>query len=181
MARLTKRELSENERGVSDVLSIAFMFLIVVFAGVLLHSYRIDTINSAVNRQLQLKTEYLYRTLELSQVENYSLSYLSAIAENVMEIAPQVVPGDYLISRVDNVLSYFSSPGYAIMVKVTYENSSWEQVHPSEAWTLAENLEKFAEIEKFTFSGKITIIIAEAVENSRIRQADASLTLFKLR
>ncbi|MFH1821019.1 MAG: hypothetical protein ABH852_01040 [Methanobacteriota archaeon] len=172
MARLMRRKLSRDDRGVSDVLSIAFMFLIVIFAGVLLHSYRFDTINSATNRQLQLKTEYLYRTLELSRVENYSLSYLGALAENVIGVTPQVVPGEYLRSRVDDALSYLRSPGYAVIIELTHENSSWVQVYPSDIGTPS------ADVEKFTFSGRVTIIIAEAGEN-RVAQADASLTMFK--
>ncbi|MBC7219594.1 MAG: hypothetical protein H5T49_05650, partial [Hadesarchaea archaeon] len=104
MASLKPRLVRES-RGVSDILPIAFMFLIVVFAGVLLHSYRFGAINSAVNRQMQLKAEYLYRTLETSQVENYSLSYLGAVAENVVGISPQIVPGDYLRERLDILLA----------------------------------------------------------------------------
>ena len=174
MARLMRRRLSSDERGVSDILSIAFMFLIVVFAGVLLHSYRFGTINSAANRQLQLKTEYLYRTLELSQVENYSLSYLGALAENVIGITPQVFPADYLHSRVDDVLSYLRSPDYAVLIEITHENSSWVQVYPNDVGMPA------SDVTKFTFSGKVTIIIAKAGEN-RVAQANASLTMFKVK
>lgn len=174
MARLTECKLFREGGGVSDILSIAFMFLIVVLAGVLLHSYRYDAINSAANRQLQLKTEYLYRTLELSHVDDYTLSYLDAIAENVLGIAPQVVPGDYLRSRVDNALFYLRPPGYAVVLELTHENSSWVQVCPSDAGTPAPD------VEKFIFSGKVTIIIAEAGEN-RVAQADASLTIFNWR
>jgi len=170
---LMRRRLLRDERGVSDILSIAFMFLIVVFAGVLLHSYRFDAINSASDRQLQLKTEYLYRTLELSQVDNYSLSYFGAVAENLMGITPQVVPGDYLQSRVDIALSYLRPPGYAVMIRLVHENSSWEQLYPGDAGIPGN------EVEKFTFSGKITVIIAKAGEN-RVAQADASLTVFKI-
>lgn len=173
MACLMRRRLSEDDRGVSDILSIAFMFLIVVFAGVLLHSYRLGTISSASDRQLQLKTEYLYKTLEIAQVENYSLSYLGALAENVIGVTPQVVPGDYLHSRIDGLLSYLRSPGYAVMVELTHENSLWVQVYPSDAGTPSN-------VEKFTFSGKVTIIIAEAGEN-RVAQANASLAMFRSR
>lgn len=180
MARLMRRRLSEDDRGVSDILSIAFMFLIVVFAGVLLHSYMSNIISSSSDRQLQLKTEYLYRTLELSQVENYSISYLEALAENVAGITPQVILGDYLYARVDNVLSYLRSSGYAVMVEVIYdENSYWRQVYPSDARVLVENAEKFANVEKFTFSGKVTIIIAET--EGKIARENATLIMFKWR
>jgi len=172
MAGLRSLRSSRDERGVSDVLSLAFMFLLVILAGVLLHSYRFGTISSASDRQLQLKTEYLYRTLELSQVENYSLSYLGALAENVIGVE-QVVPGDYLRSSLGDVLEYFSPQGYGVMVELANENSSWVQIYPDDS-------EKPSfETEKFTFSGKVTIIIAGADEN-RVAQANASLTLFEV-
>jgi hypothetical protein len=168
-----KGGLSREKGGVSDILSIAFMFLIVVFAGVLLHSYRFGAINSAVDRQMQLKAEYLYRTLELSQVENYSLSYLGAVAENVIGVSPQVVPGDYLRSELDLLLSYLRPPGYAVVLELSYENSSWVQFSPKDVGPPAPD------VEKFTFSGKFTIVIAGAGEN-RVAQANATVTIFKM-
>ncbi len=173
MARMKLPRHSRDERGVSDVLSIAFMFLIVIFAGVLLHSYRFGTIGSASDRQLQLKAEYLYRTLELSEVENYSVSYLGAIAENVIGITPRLIPGDQLRSSVDTALGYLRPPGYGVMIELTRENSSWVQVYPSNAGAPS------ASAEKFTFSGKVTLILAEGGEN-RAAQAEATLTMFKV-
>lgn len=171
MASLKPRLVRES-RGVSDILPIAFMFLIVVFAGVLLHSYRFGAINSAVNRQMQLKAEYLYRTLETSQVENYSLSYLGAVAENVVGISPQIVPGDYLRERLDILLAYLRPPGYGIVFELNRGNSSWIQISPSDSGPPEAN------VEKFSFSGKYTIVIAEADEN-RVAQVDVTITLFK--
>lgn len=171
MAGLRKLRVYPDERGVSDVLSLAFMFLLVIFAGVLLHSYRFGAINSASDRQLQLKTEYLYRTLELSQVDNYSLSYFGALAENVIGV-DQVIPSDYLRSSLESALEYLSPAGYGVMIELTHENSSWVQFYP-------DNSAPASGVEKFVFSGKVTIIIAGAGEN-RVAQADASLTLFKV-
>lgn len=171
MASLNFSKVRGDDRGVSDVLAIAFMFLIVVFAGVLLHGYRFDTISSAANRQLQLKTEYLYRTLELSQVENYSLTYFDGVAENLIRVTPQVVPGNYLRDQIEDVISYLRPPGYAVMVQLSYENSLWEQVYPGDAG-VSENSAKF------NFAGKVTLIIADAGEN-RVAQVSAEVTIFK--
>lgn len=168
-----KGEMTRENRGISDILSIAFMFLIVVFAGILLHSYRFGAINSAVSRQMQLKAEYLYRTLELSQVENYSLSYLGAVAENVIGVSPQIVPADYLKSRLDVLLSYLRPSGYGVIFELTYENSAWIQSSPSDIGPPG------SDVERFSFSGKYTIVIAGAGEN-RVAQADATITLFRL-
>jgi hypothetical protein len=172
MARIVRGKLSSDQRGISDILAIAFMFLLVIFAGILLNGYRFGTINSAADRQLQLKVEYMYRTLELSQVENYSLSYFTAIAENLIMVTPQVVPGNYLRQRIDDAFSYLSPPGYATILELRYENSSWVQSNPKGAITL-DNAS-----ERFTFSGKITMILAEA-GGIRVAQLDASVALFK--
>lgn len=171
MAGLTRR-FARDESGVSDVLAMAFMFLMVIFAGVLLHAYRFGAINSATDRQLQMKAEYLYRTLELAQVDNYSLGYFEAVAENLIEVSEQVVPGDYLRERIDNLLAYLCPPNYSVMVESTYDSTSWVQSYPSTAGE-PDNV-----VTKFIFSGKVTIIIAEAGEN-RVAQVDSALTLFK--
>lgn len=171
MARLTRREFVRDEKGISDVLAMAFMFLLIILAGVLLHAYRLDAISSATNRQLQMKAEYLYRTLELAQVENYSLRYFRAIAENLIGVTELVVPVDYLENQIDNLLAYVCPPNYTLMLTLT--NSENENAH----------LEKFyprkpgAGATQFTFSGKVTIIIAEA--ENKVAQVNATLTLFK--
>lgn len=175
MARMTKG-LAHDRRGVSDVLAIAFMFLMAIFSGTMLHSYRFDAINSAVNRQLSMKAEYLYRTLELTQVENYSMTYFEAIAENLMGVSEPVVPGEYLEERIDNLLAYYSSDnavipsGYAVMIKLTYENL-WEQFYPSDVG------EPSSSLTQFQFSGKLTLVIAGA-ENGVV-EVDAMVVLFK--
>lgn len=172
MARLTIHNFARDERGVSDVLAMAFMFLLVIFAGVLLHAYRFGAISSATDRQLQMKTEYFYKTAELAQVENYSLSYFEAVAENLIQVTEPVVPGDYLHERIDDLLAYLCPPNYSAMIRLTYENTSWTQLYPS------GTSEPGPAVTQFTFSGKVTIIIAEAGEN-RVAQVDTTLTLFK--
>ncbi len=173
MARLKGPRHPAGERGVSDVLTIAFMFLIVILAGVLLHGYRLGTISSASDRQLQLKTEYLYRTLELSEVENYSVSYFGAIAENVIGISAQLLPGDQLRASVGTALEYLHPPGYGVMIELSGENATWSQIYPGDAGAPS------ASQEKFTFSGKVTLILAAGGEN-RVAQTEVTLTLFKV-
>lgn len=176
MARMTHHKFVRDEFGVSDVLVMAFMFLLVILTGVLLHAYRLDAISSATDRQLQMKAEYFYRTLELAQVENYSLSYFDAIAENLiannLENFNPAVPGEYLYERIDNVLKYLRPQNYSVTVDLAYDNFSWMQSFPADTGG-PENTAT-----QFTFSGKATIIIAEAGEN-RVAQVDVVLTLFK--
>jgi hypothetical protein len=168
---MTHNGFAGDDRGVSDVLAVAFMFLIVIFSGVMLHSYRFDAINSATDRQLYMKAEYLYRTLELSQVENYSLSYFEAVAENLIQISEPVVPGDYLHERIDNLLAYLCPDGYAVMLRLTRESLSWLQFYPGGVG------EPDNTMTQFSFSGKVTLIIALA--ENRVVQVDAMLVLFK--
>jgi len=181
MARLIRNGFARDDRGISDVLAMAFMFLMVIFAGVLLHAYRSDAISSATNRQLQMKAEYLYRTLELAQVEDYSISYFEAVTENLIaekfENFLPTVPGENLYQRIDNLLEFLCPPNYAVMVKLTYENEedNWTQLYSKSGISGLDNT-----VTQFTFSGKVTIIIAGrgALEN-RVAQVDAVLKMFK--
>ena len=161
--------LRRDESGVSDVLAIAFMLLIAIFAGVLLHAYRLDAVTSAADRQLQLKAEYVYRTLELSQIENYSLSYFETIAENLLGLGETVVPENYLAEKIDNALSYLTPPNCSTEVELTKDNRSWIQTFPNQPGPTAT---------QFTFSGTVTIIVAEAGEN-RVAQVNARVTIFR--
>lgn len=172
MASLIHKGFARDDRGISDVLSMAFMFLMVIFAGVLLHAYRFEAISSATDRQLQMKAEYLYRTLELARVENYSLSYFEAVAENLIQVTEPVVPGDYLRGRIDNLLAYLCPSNYAVTVELTYENATWPQSYPSGV------AKPGLATTQFTFSGKVTLIIAK-VGGGSVAQVNAVLTMFK--
>ena len=171
MACMTHKGFAGDERGVSDILAIAFMFLMVIFSGVMLHSYRFGAVGSATDRQLYMKAEYLYRTLELAHVENYSLSYFEAVAENLIQVSEPVVPGDYLRGRIDNLLAYLCPEGYAVMIDLNRENISWKQFYPDSVGELDNT------VTQFSFSGKVTLIIARA--ENRVAQVDAMLVLFK--
>ncbi len=162
-----------DERGISDILAIAFMILFAIFAGVVLHAYRFDAIVSATNRQLQIKAEYTYRTLELAQVENYSLTYFQGVAENLIGIGEAVVPYEILQSEIENVLEYLRPADYGVMVELNYENESWAQIAPSGTGQPAST------VTKYTFSGYTTIIIAEAGEN-RVAQVSSDVSIFKI-
>ncbi|MEW5995652.1 MAG: hypothetical protein AB1476_05860 [Candidatus Hadarchaeota archaeon] len=158
-------DLRQDKKGVSDILAIAFMLLIMVFAGTLLHAYRLDAVVSAADRQLQLKAEYLYRTLELGQVENYSLTYFGAVAENMLGLGETVVPENYLGERIDNLLAYLTPQNHSAMVQLTKDNLSWTRSYPGQPRAT-----------QFTFSGTVTIIVAEAGEN-RVAQVDARVVI----
>ncbi|MEM2877994.1 MAG: hypothetical protein QXG10_00345 [Candidatus Hadarchaeales archaeon] len=166
--------MSRSERGISDILSIAVMFIIAILAGVLLHSYGIDAISSANGRQIQMKVEYAYKVLELSNVENSSLTYLEAISENlVMENfgSDASLPGEYIIDRTENVLGYICPQGYGLELELRYGDNRWVQTFPPDAHA---DTVAFRE-----FSGKVTLIIAGKGEN-RVAQVNAKLKMFEV-
>jgi len=155
-----------ERRGVADVLAVAVMFLLVVLIGILLHTFMLTPLRSSADRQLQLKSEYIYETLATAWVEPYSKSYLKAAADNLVFTEP-TIPSDYLSSAMENVLEYLVPPGYAAEVTLTYENNenTWG-LHPTSA------------DKQFIHSGTISVIRAEAAVENRTILVRAKLTLF---
>jgi hypothetical protein len=155
-----------ERRGVADVLAVAIMFLLVVLIGVLLHTFMLTPLRSSTDRQLQLKSEYIYETLATSWVEPYSKNYLKAAADNLVFTEP-TISSDYLGSAMENVLEYLVPQGYAAEVKLKYENAenTWGLKPPS--------TEK-----QFIHSGSISVIRADAAPENRTILVQATLTLF---
>lgn len=109
---------------VADVLAMAFMFIVLVLAAVSMHAYSSRQLRAAADRQLELKSEHLYKTLELAWVEPYNKSFLDAAAENLLLEQP-LVPGQYLRTAMENVLEYLRPTDYAVAAALTYDNTSW--------------------------------------------------------
>ncbi|KUO39141.1 MAG: hypothetical protein AVW05_01985 [Hadesarchaea archaeon DG-33] len=118
-----------DDRGVADILAIAFMFVMLVLAAVFMHTYSLRPLRAATDRQLELKSGHLYMTLELAWVEPYSVSFLRAATENLL-IEQPTVPGPYLRSAMENAIEYFCPPGYAVAISLSHDNSSWELSWP---------------------------------------------------
>ncbi|GAH43774.1 unnamed protein product [marine sediment metagenome] len=118
-----------DDRGVADILAIAFMFVILVLAAVFMHTYSLRPLRAATDRQLELKSEHLYMTLELAWVEPYSVSFLRAATENLLLEQP-TVPGPHLRSAVENTLEYLCPPRYAVAISLSCDDSSWELSWP---------------------------------------------------
>lgn len=158
-----------ERRGVADVLAIAMMFLLVVLIGVLLHAYMLTPLRSATDRQLQLKSEYLYKTMETAWVGPYTKSHLKAAADNLVLDTP-TVPGEYLRSAIENTLEYLLPQGHAIEITLTHENRTWKLIYPDVGPPAGK---------RFSHSGSISVIKAEA-ENQRTILVQATLTLFRM-
>ena len=163
-----------DQMGIADVLAIAFMFLLIVFSGTMLHAWAKGPMASSLDRQLQQKTEHLYKTLELAHVENYSISYLYAIVDNLV-LAQPTVESEYLKMRLDNALAYLRPSGFGVWVNLVCpsEGTTWSQVHPSDAGPPT------LETKQFTFKGKISMIRAEAA-GDRVVGVDVAVVIFKL-
>jgi len=156
-------------RGIADVLAIAMMFLLMVMVGILLHAYMLTPLRSATDRQLQLKSEYLYKTMETAWIEPYAKSYLKAAADNLVLTTP-TVPGEYLRTVMENTLGYLLPQDYAVEITLTHENRTWKLIYPDVGAPTGK---------RFSHSGSISVIKAEA-ENERTILVQATLTLFRV-
>jgi hypothetical protein len=135
-----------KDQGVADVLSMAFMFILLVFGAVLINAYSMRPLRAATDRQLELKCEYTYQALETSWVEPYTVSFLRAAAENIVLEQP-TVPSPYLRSSMENALDYLSPPGYEISSTFT-----------SGGVTLTFNENKAPSSKQFVRSGAVSIM-----------------------
>ena len=102
---------------------MAFMFILIIFGAVLMHAYSLRPLQAATDRQLELKCEHIYKTLDTAWVENYTLSFLRAAAENLVLEYP-TIPGSYLCSAMENTLNYLSPSDYEISATLTYEETT---------------------------------------------------------
>lgn len=112
-----------NENGIADVLAMAFMFILLILGAVLMHAYSLRPLRAATDRQLQLKCEHVYKTLETAWVEPYTISFLRAAAENLV-LDHSTVLGPYLRSAMENTLDYLSPSDYDISATLTYDGAS---------------------------------------------------------
>ena len=159
----------EDERGVADVLAMAIMFFLVIFAGMALHVLTLQPLNAATDRQLSLKSQHLYKALDLAYLDPYAVSYLRAASENLV-LAQPTVPSDYLRLAMENALGYLRPDGYAAMVTLTYGDESLQVRAPGDAGSPGWRA--------FTYEGSISIVRAEAGEN-RIVLVQASVALWR--
>jgi len=165
-----------ERRGVADVLAVAVMFLLVVLIGVLLHTFMLTPLRSSTDRQLLLKSEYIYETLATSWVEPYSKNYLKAAADNLVLSNP-TVPDEYLRSAMENTLDYILPGGYAAKVTLKLyenENMTWELIYPEVGQLTSAD-------KQFIHSGSVSVIKAkenEQTAENRTILVQATLTLF---
>jgi heme/copper-type cytochrome/quinol oxidase subunit 2 len=123
LVRLGAFRIIKETAAVADVLAMAFMFILIIFGAVLMHAYSLRPLRAATDRQLELKCEHAYKTLETAWVEPYTISFLRAAAENLVLENP-TVPGPHLRSAMENTFEYLSPPDYEISAALTYDETS---------------------------------------------------------
>ena len=151
-----------RQLGVADVLAMAFMFILLVVAGGVLYVYISRPLDAAAHRQLELKCEHLYKTLELAWVDPYGLSFLQAAGEQLILREP-TVPDAYLRSALENTLEYLRPPGYGVEVKLMRENLGWELVYPKNAGFGGKELARSGAISVVRAGGGLLLVQAKVV------------------
>ena len=151
-----------GQLGVADVLAMAFMFILLVVGGGVLHIHISRPLEAAAYRQLELKCEHLYKTLELAWVYPYGLSFLQAAGEQLILREP-TVPDAYLRSALENTLEYLRPPGYGVEVKLTRENSGWKLVCPKDAGIGGKKLARGGAISVARAGGELLLVQAKVV------------------
>ncbi len=117
-----------GEEGVSDIVVIAFMFILLVMAVTLLFGYNTNTLEAAADRQMELKTNFLHRSLERSEVRP-GVQALDAAAEQLVVKNP-AVEGEYLQDWMENTLKFLRPVDHGVIVTLNENNRFWEVSYP---------------------------------------------------
>jgi hypothetical protein len=119
-----------GQRGVSDIVAIAFMFIILVIAAVLVHGFTLGSLHAAADRQSELKVEYLRETLQRSTVNPYGVPALEAAAQQLVLEEP-VVNYSSLDPWMENTLGYLCPLDHGIELRLSYDDNNLLWVYPS--------------------------------------------------
>jgi hypothetical protein len=149
-----------TESGIADVLSIAFMFIILIVGSAIMHAYSLEPLQAATARQLELKCEHLYGMLETSWVEPYSISILKAAAEQMVLKSP-TVPDQYLRSYVTRTLDRLLPPGYGAVVLLSRDGKAWTLTYPENAHETDEQFIARGEISIAKAGGEVVTLSVE--------------------
>lgn len=117
-----------NEKGVSDIIVVAFMFILLVLASVLVHQYQTRALESAAHRQNGLKSTHLYKSLEKSEVNPYGVSALNAAAEQLVLKDP-TVPENHLREWLENTTNFLLPDDLGAELTLTRGENKWSFTH----------------------------------------------------
>lgn len=117
-----------EEDGVSDVVVIAFMFVLLVLSATVLFGFTSQGLKAAASRQTGLKANYLHRTLEKSEVIS-GITALEAAAEQLVLQDP-TVDNKYLKSWMENTLGFLKPSNYGVELRLTHNGEIWRVMEP---------------------------------------------------
>ncbi len=122
-----------GQRAVSDMLVIAFMFILLAMAAVFVFDLTARQLEAASDRQMELKSQHLYQTLRLSGLDEYPGTTAIDAAAHQIAVDDPSVPDDYLRSWLEETLDYLLPQGYAVTIEVSHENDDWTFTYPDAA------------------------------------------------
>lgn len=122
-----------GESGVSDVVVIAFMFILVVLSVPFLFGYTSRGLDSAANRRAELKLNHLQRTLEEVEVRP-GISALEATAEQLV-IKNPTIREDYLRAWMENNLDFLRPNYFGVELNLSHNGKSWKITLPDNIMT----------------------------------------------
>ncbi|MDI6819888.1 MAG: hypothetical protein QMC89_03170 [Candidatus Hodarchaeaceae archaeon] len=149
-------------RGIADVLAMVFMFVLLVLGAVLMHAYTLRPLQAAVDRQLELKCEHLYKAVETAWVEPYTVSFLKAAADNLVLENP-VVPGDHLRSQMFAAIDYLRPHDFVVSISLRHGQRTWELVCPENSSETSRQFIRLGRI-SITKAGGENVVVEATVK-----------------
>ncbi len=97
----------------------------------LLFGYNTNTLGAAADRQRVMKTNFLHRSLEESEVRP-GIQALDAVAEHLVVSNP-AVENEYLRDWMENTLNFLRPVGHGVVVTLSEDNKVWRVSYPENA------------------------------------------------
>ncbi|MBS3815173.1 MAG: hypothetical protein KGY45_01270 [Hadesarchaea archaeon] len=158
-----------DEKGVSDIIVVAFMFILLVLASVLVHQYNTRALESAADRQNELKSIYLYESLSKSELSSYGLTFFDAAGEHLVLESP-TVPENYLRDWLENTSGFLLPDDYGLKLTLSHGENQLEFTHPNK---VSDNI---VVGESFIQSGSLAI----TKTGGEVELVNIKLNLFKI-
>lgn len=146
-----------GQRGVSDIVVVAFMFILMVLSAALLHGFSTGALEAAGDRQRELKAQHLHRTLERATVEPYAVPALEAAAQHLVLEDPEV-PENYLEGWLDNTFDFLLSESFGVELDLVYGENNWNYTYyppGTEGSKVEENFLQESSLSVVTASGEV--------------------------
>lgn len=142
------------------------MFLLLVLASTFLLGLEYDPLDTAANRQEDMKLSHFHRALEKSEVRP-GINALKAAADQLVMEKPRV-DDQYLRSWMDNTVRFLMPQNYGVEIVLSWSGQDWEENYRETGHQL-ENRIKEGSILMVVSGGKIVNV------NYRIRMFEVDI------